>query len=102
MTDERDEIVRKFHPGKRVSFYHDGQWWWGIVKHAYKTSYNAIEFMIVPGDDLFPDDNPESRYMQRRAIRVHVVASRGEISEKVHREVRRGWIDAAELPMPNY
>ena len=102
MTDARNAIVNQFSPGTKVSFFHDDQWWWGIVKHAYKISINTVEFRIVPGADLFADDNPESHYMQRRAIRVHVVAHQKDFSRAVSRVVKPDWIHSSELPMPNY
>lgn len=102
MTDARNAIIEQFSPGTKVSFFHDDQWWWGIVKHAYKTSINSIDFLIVPGHDLMADDYPESRYMSRRAIRVPVVACREDFTRAVSRVVKPDWIHSSELPMPNY
>jgi hypothetical protein len=47
---DAEEVARVFLPGAPVTFYHEGQWYWGVIKTTFAHPL-WVELFIVTGDD---------------------------------------------------
>lgn len=88
---DAEEVARVFLPGAPVTFYHEAQWYWGVVKMTL-THPMGVELFIVTGDDskkLLED------YMCYKGEYLKIDRVRGEeLILTIRRYVKNSWVTA--------
>lgn len=70
---DADEVRRVFVPGVPVTFYSEGQWYWGVLKSA-NVHPLYVEAFIVTGES----EDLLTRYMFHKAKYVKIERKEGE------------------------
>lgn len=85
---DADEVRRVFTPGAPVTFYSEGQWYWGVIK-----TINAhplfVEAFIVTGES----EDILTMYMFHKAKYMKIERKQGEeLILTFRRHVKHSWI----------
>jgi hypothetical protein len=87
---DAEEVARVFLPGASVTFYYEGQWYWGILK-----TINAhplwVEVFVVTGES----EDLLTRYMFHKAKYLKIERIPGEnLILTLRRYVKNSWVTA--------
>ena len=87
---DAEEVARVFLPGARITFYYEGQWYWGILK-----TINAhplwVEVFVVTGES----EDLQTRYMFHKAKYLKIERIPGEnLILTLRRYVKNSWVTA--------
>lgn len=88
---DAEEVARVFLPGVPVTFYHEGQWYWGVIKTTLAHPL-WVELFIVT------DDRPKKLledYMcyKGRYLKIERIPGE-ELILTLRRHVKNSWITA--------
>ena len=87
-----NSILAEFQQGERVTFYYEGQWYWGMVKSCTSkvSSPHTLVVEILASIHEESSTHPYS-FMFLKGRRVHCSGQTSEIDAHMNRVIIKGW-----------